>query len=96
MDGQQEFLFVSGDSPRLGLPQADDPLISDIAKVWNLPIGRKVHIHLKAGENLPMLDGRLELVSAPDVPFDSRQALKLRIRGYEFSSRAIGAWAAAD
>jgi hypothetical protein len=96
MDGQQEFLFASGDSPRLGLPQADDPLISDIARVWNLPIGRKVRIHLKASENLPMLDGRLELASAPDMPFDPRQPLNLRIRGYEFSSRAINGWAATD
>jgi hypothetical protein len=96
MDDQQEFLFASGDSPRLGLPQADDPPFSDIARVWNLPIGRKVRIHLKASENLPMLDGRLELASAPDVPFNSRQSLNLRIRGYVFSIRAISGWAAAD
>jgi hypothetical protein len=48
---------------------------------------------LKDGENLPALDGRLELASAPDLPFDPRQPLNLRVRGYEFSSRAIAGWA---
>jgi hypothetical protein len=95
-DDQQEFLFASGDSPRLGLPEADHPLFSDIAKVWNLPIGKKVRVHLKDGENLPVLDGRLELASAPDMPFDPRQPLSLRIQGYIFSSRAITGWAAAE
>jgi hypothetical protein len=65
-DDQQEFLFADGDLPRLGMPRADDPLVSDIARVWGLPIGRKVRIHLKDGENLSVLDGRLELASAPD------------------------------
>jgi hypothetical protein len=40
-DDQQEFLFASGDVPQLGLPQSDDPLVSDIAKAWSLPIGRR-------------------------------------------------------
>ena len=93
---QQEFLFAPGDSPQLGLPQADDPLFSDIARAWSLPIGKKVCVHLKDGESLPVLDGRLELASAPDIPFNPRQPLSLRIRGYVFSSQAITGWAAAE
>ena len=92
-DDQQEFLFAAGDTPQLGLPLADDPLVSDIANAWSLPVGKKIRVHLKDGENLRVLDGRLELVSAPDVPFDPRQALSLRIRGYVFSSRVISGWA---
>ncbi|MGH7995468.1 MAG: hypothetical protein ACREFX_03855 [Opitutaceae bacterium] len=96
MDEQQEFLFAAGDKLQLGLPQSDDPLVSDIAKAWGLPIGKKVRVHLKDGESLPVLEGRLELDSAPDVPFDPRQSLSLRIRGYVFSSRAIAGWVAAE
>ena len=96
MDDQQEFLFADGDLPRLGMPRADDPLVTDIARVWGLPIGRKVRIHLKDGENLSVLDGRLELASAPDLPFDHRQPLSLRVCGYIFSSRSIAGWSAAE
>jgi hypothetical protein len=95
-DDQQEFLLSTGDSPQFGLPRCDDPLVSDITRVWGLPIGRKVRIHLKDGENLPLLDGILELASAPDLPFDARQPLNLRVRGYEFSSRAIAGWATVE
>lgn len=89
MDGQQEFLFANGDAPQLGTPVSDDPLVLDIARVWSLPIGRMGRIHLKDGENLPVLDGRLELASALDLPFEPRQPLSLRICGYVFSNRAI-------
>jgi hypothetical protein len=51
---------------------------------------------LKDGESLPVLDGRLELVSAPDLPFDPREPLNLRVRGYIFSSRSIAGWATAE
>jgi hypothetical protein len=95
-DDQQEFLFANGDTPQLGTPVSDDPLVRDITLTWSLPIGYKVRVHLKDDENLSVLEGRLELVSAPDVPFDPRQALSLRIRGYVFSSRAIASWAAAE
>jgi hypothetical protein len=96
MDGQHEFLFADGDSPQLGRPVPDDPLVLDIARAWNLPIGRNVRVHLKEGENLSALDGRLELASAPDIPFDPRQPLSLRIRGYIFSSRVIAGWTLAE
>jgi len=95
-DHQQEFLFAAGDAPQLGLPQSDDPLVSDIAKAWSLPVGKRVRVYLKDGENLPVLEGHLELESAPDVPFDPRQPLSLRIRGYVFSNRAIAGWVAAE
>jgi len=95
-DDQLQFLFADGHSPQLGTPLHDDPLVSEIAQIWGLPIERKVRIHLKDGENLPVLDGRLELVSAPDLPFDRRQALNLRVRGYVFSSQAVSGWSIAD
>jgi hypothetical protein len=96
MDDQQEFLFADGHAPQLGMPSTDDPLVTDIAKAWGLPIGKNVRIHLKDGESLPVLDGRLELASAPDLPFDPREPLSLRVRGYVFSSRAIAGWATAE
>jgi hypothetical protein len=96
MDDQQEFLFASGDPPRLGTPMPGDPLVLDIARVWGLPIGKNVRARLKDGENLSLLDGRLELASAPDLPFDLRQPLSLRIRGYVFSNRMIAGWTLAE
>jgi hypothetical protein len=98
MDDQKEFLFADGPSPQLGMPVSDDPLVSDIAKAWGLPIGSKVRICLKDGESLPVLDGKLELASAsaPDLPLDPRQPLNLQIRGYVFSSRAIASWSASE
>jgi hypothetical protein len=95
-DDQQEFLFADGHSSQLGMPLANDPLVFDIAQAWGLPIGKRVRVHLEAGENLPLVDGRLELASAPDMPFDSRQPLKLRVRGYVFSSQAIAGWSIAE
>jgi hypothetical protein len=93
---QQEFLFADGHAPQLGMPWTDDPLVTDVAKAWGLPIGKNVRIHLKDGESLPVLDGRLELASAPDLPFDPREPLNLRVRGYIFSSRSIAGWATAE
>lgn len=96
MDDQQEFLFADGPAPQLGMPWADDPLFADIAKVWGLPIGKNVRIHLKDSESMAVVEGRLELPSAPDLPFDARQSLSLRIRGYIFSSRSIASWATVE
>jgi len=95
-DDQQEFLFADGHLPQVGMRWTDGPLITDIAKAWELPIGKNVRIHLKDGESLPVLDGRLELASAPELPFDPREPLNLRVRGYIFSSRSITGWVTAE
>ena len=96
MDDQLQFLFADGPSPQLGMPAPEDPLVSEIARVWGLPIGKKVHVQLKDSENLSVLDGRLEVAYAPDLPFNPHQALNLRISGYVFSSRAIRGWSIAE
>ena len=96
VNDQHEFLFADGHAPQLEMPWADDPLIADIAKAWGLPVGKNARIHLKDSESIPVLEGRLELTSAPDLPFDARQPLSLRIRGYKFSSRAITSWATVE
>jgi hypothetical protein len=93
---QQEFLFADGDASRLGIPAAEDPLVRDIAAVWKLPIGQRVRLDLRETENLSTVTGRLELAAAPDIPFDPRQALQLRVRGYLFSSRAVVSWSLFD
>jgi hypothetical protein len=92
MPDQQEFLFAPGDAPQLGYNSADDPLICEIARVWNLPIGRRVRLRLRADESLPNVDGCLEIVAAPATPFNPKEPLTLRVRGYKFSSRAIIGW----
>ena len=91
MNEQQEFRFADGDPIQVGM-QTDDPLLADIAAAWALPVGKRVRVQLKASENLTLLEGRLDLAAAPEVPFDPRQPLSLRVSGYVFSSRSITAW----
>ena len=96
MQDQREFLFYSGEEPRLGMSQPDDPLVADIARIWSLPIGQRVCIQLKDGENLPTVTGRLEVASAPDTPFDPKVPLSLCVSGYLFSDRSISSWSVLD
>ena len=93
MEQQNEFLFTGSENPRLGIPRVDDPLVADMARIWGLPIGQRVRIQLKVGENLPMIAGRLEVT---DAPFDSRTPLSLFVSGYVFSGRSIASWSILD
>jgi hypothetical protein len=42
------------------------------------------------------LSGRLELIAAPDLPFNPRVALRLRVSGVAFSSAEIVEWVGLD
>ncbi len=90
---QLEFLLAGADDG--GMAHLVDPLgdlRERISVCWRLPLGQRVRVDLRDCE-LPWLQGRLELVQAPDLPLDPRQALVLRIGTIEFSSRQIVAWA---
>ena len=93
---QSEFLFCDGPTPQLGAPTGDDPLLRDIATAWHLPLGETVRVHFKPGECFREVTGRLEVAAAPDLPFDGRRPLRLRVRGYEFSNTAIASWVLAS
>lgn len=86
---QGEFLFSDEVQPEIGRPQSDDPLWRDIGREWGLPVGERVRVSFRTGENFPELVGRLEIAAAPDLPFSRHRPLRLRIRGYEFAHTAI-------
>jgi hypothetical protein len=66
-------------------------LRDEIAVAWGLPIGQRVEVCFRGGER-SAVTGTLELVRAPNYPWDPRQALHLRIAGLIFSSREIERW----
>ncbi len=88
---QDEFLFCDGAQPQIGLPQADDPLWRDIGREWGLPVGERVRVAFRPGENFRELVGRLEVAAAPDLPFNRHRPLRLRINGVEFAHTTIAA-----
>jgi hypothetical protein len=70
------------------------PAIRDeIAAVWSLPLGQKVEICLRGAER-SAVTGVLELLRAPDYPWDPHQTLQLRIAGFVLTSRQIERWTA--
>lgn len=66
-------------------------LREEIARTWGLPLGERVEVTLRDGQ-IDTLTGVLELVAAPDFPWDPRQPLTLRIAGFTFSNREIERW----
>jgi hypothetical protein len=68
-------------------------LRDEVAAAWGLPLGQRVEICLRGGQR-SALTGVLELLSAPDYPWDGRQTLQLGIAGFLFSSREIERWTA--
>jgi len=93
MDGhQEEFLFAEGAEPPLALPDLRSELYAGIAAFWELPLGEAATVELRGHPHFSNLQGRLELSRAPDVPFDRREALALRIGKIDFSSRQIVSW----
>lgn len=64
----------------------------EIAAKWGLPLGQRVEVSLR-GQPCA-LRGILELRSAPDYPWDGRQALRLSVAGFEFSTREMECWTA--
>jgi hypothetical protein len=66
-------------------------LRDEIATVWGLPLGQRVEICLTGAER-SAVSGVLELLHAPDFPWDKHQPLRLAIAGFVFSSRDVDRW----
>ncbi|MFA6962165.1 MAG: hypothetical protein WC205_15525 [Opitutaceae bacterium] len=90
-EDQSEFLFTDGPAPELSPPEPLADLVTDMARLWSLPLYQKARLTLKA-HSLDEVSGRLELVSAPDLPLNPTHTLTLRVAGVEFSSRQVIAW----
>jgi hypothetical protein len=72
-------------------PPVVPELRDEIAAVWGVPLGQRVEICFRGGERSAVI-GKLELLRAPDYPWDRQQPLKLAIAGLVFSSREIDRW----
>lgn len=72
-------------------PAVVPELRDEIARAWGLPLGERVEIRFRGGQ-LDAATGLLELLTAPDFPWDSRQPLQLRLAGFTFGSRDIESW----
>ena len=71
--------------------QTAPAVVHEIAATWGLPLGQRVGICLRGGER-SAVTGILELLRAPDYPWEPRQALQIGIAGFIFSSREIERW----
>lgn len=92
---QSEFLFGDGPAPQLALPEPLADLVAEMVRLWGLPLYQKARITLK-NHSLDELCGRLELVSAPDLPLNPAQPLALRAGGVAFFSNHVVAWSLAE
>lgn len=72
-------------------PAVVSELRDEIASAWGLPLGQRVEVCFRGGDR-SAVTGVLELLRAPDYPWDPHQALKLGIAGFVFSSREIERW----
>lgn len=91
MESQQDFLFADDPAPEVHLTDPRSNLYADVAALWQLPVGQRVHVDL-TGHHFSELQGRLELARSPDLPLDCRETLALRIGTIEFSHRQIATW----
>jgi hypothetical protein len=91
MESQQDFLFTDGPGPDLHVPDPRANLYTEVANLWEIPVGQLVHVDL-TGHQFAELRGRLELARAPDLPLDRREILALRIGPIEFTHRQISKW----
>lgn len=66
-------------------------LRDEIGRTWGLPIGLRVEVGFRGGDR-SAITGVLELRQTPDFPWDPRQALRLSVAGFVFSSREIDRW----
>jgi len=66
-------------------------LRDEVAAIWGYPLGQRVEICFRGGERSAVA-GKLELLRAPDFPWNRRQPLQLAIAGLVFSSREIDRW----
>ena len=72
-------------------PAAVPELRDEIAEAWGLPLGQRVEVCFRGGER-SAVTGLLELLHAPDYPWDRHQPLQLAVAGLVFSSRDIERW----
>lgn len=87
-DAQLPLTFDASPVPQPGPVQH---LRDEIARAWRLPLGQRVEVFFHHHQ-LDAISGVLELVVAPDFPWDPREPLRLRIAGVAFSSRDIEHW----
>ncbi len=95
MSEQSEFLFADGAPPELHHAHPLGDFFEAVAEKWSLPIGKAVRIALR-DPALPLLEGKLELERAPDLPLNPREPLALRVRGLNFRSVDIASWSLAE
>jgi hypothetical protein len=88
MDSQAEFVLgdLDGEAPAVASDIRDE-----IARVWGLPLGQRVVLSIRGQERIE-LRGRLELLVAPDYPWDKIQPLRLKVAGVIFFSTEIDHW----
>jgi hypothetical protein len=98
--GNSNRLFSSVDEHQISLdldmgfqpaPVLVPELRDEVATLWGYPLGQRVEICFRGGER-SAVTGKLELLRAPDYPWDRHQPLKLAIAGLVFSSRDIDRW----
>lgn len=82
---------IGARSPSAEFAATASLLTAEIAAFWGLPLGGRVQVKLR-DHDLSSTTGLLELMALPDLPFNPRQALSLRIGLDYFTSRQIIAW----
>ena len=91
MERQNEFLFPEGPAPSIELPDFRTGFYQEVAQIWNLPLGQRARLELRE-HDLPEIAGVLELVRAPDLPFNSREPLRLCVGSISFLSSQVASW----
>lgn len=81
--------------PLPGFTDLAPSIADEVAAVWGLPVGRRVRVELR-GHAVPGLLGLMQVAGLPDLPFDARRPLRLRIGHEEFTSQQIGSWSVLD
>jgi hypothetical protein len=71
-------------------PALVSELRDEVAAVWGYPLGQRVEVCFRGERSA--IAGKLELLRAPDYPWDRHQPLQLAVAGLVFSSRDIERW----
>ena len=77
--------------PLPGFTDLAPELADEAARVWGLPVGRHARVTLR-GHAVDELSGLVQIAALPDLPFDGRKPLRLRIGHEEFTSRQVTGW----
>jgi hypothetical protein len=88
---QLEFLLMGTQDGSSSLEHPLGDLLAQVQVCWSLPIGQRVHVDL-AGAEIDFIEGRLDLIRAPESPLNAAHPLALRVAHLNFSSRQIKAW----